>query len=314
MADMTGRDRGQIILVAAFALAVIFLTLALVVNSAIFTENLASRSDTTGSDSALTNRAVVEQNVGEAVASANRNNPASLVSSVQANIQSYQSQAGPQQATSGRLVSLSYDTETFGARVAYDGGQFSGGVGNSYTLADNIDKSSESNGTRAFKINATNLPNTYSDAFVVQVGDGAAADEWVTRIWNDGGVVEVETTRDILGGTETCRISEGPGDAPIIDLTEGTVNGEPCDALGTNDAGENYNFGAGAADGYRIEFVRANEIEGDFTVVIDTSPSDVTAPSSPTNALYDVTVEYTYTTNDVRYVTDNRVAPGEPHA
>ena len=47
MADLKG-ERGQILLIAAFALAVIFIALGLVVNGAIFTENLASQGDASG--------------------------------------------------------------------------------------------------------------------------------------------------------------------------------------------------------------------------------------------------------------------------
>ena len=71
MANLRDDDRGQIILVAAFAIAVIFVSLALIVNSAIFTENLASRGETAGSDGALSMRAMVETNVGDSMEAIN---------------------------------------------------------------------------------------------------------------------------------------------------------------------------------------------------------------------------------------------------
>ncbi|MEF8907354.1 MAG: hypothetical protein V5A13_05805, partial [Haloarculaceae archaeon] len=50
------RDRGQIILVTAFALAVAFVALSVVINGAIFTQNLATRGDTAGGGDALQQR------------------------------------------------------------------------------------------------------------------------------------------------------------------------------------------------------------------------------------------------------------------
>ena len=75
MADLTavlgrnenagGGDRGQMIIVAAFVLAVSIVALALILNSAIFTQNLASRSGSSGTTEALAERSSVEQGVGD---------------------------------------------------------------------------------------------------------------------------------------------------------------------------------------------------------------------------------------------------------
>ena len=49
MADVTGRERGQILLVASLVVATSFVGLALVVNGAIHAENLSTR-ETSGDD------------------------------------------------------------------------------------------------------------------------------------------------------------------------------------------------------------------------------------------------------------------------
>jgi len=77
VAHLNDDDRGQIILIAALALAVTFIGLALVVNSAIYTQNLASRGEVAGSNDALEMRAMVETNVGQGVTAANRYNHSS---------------------------------------------------------------------------------------------------------------------------------------------------------------------------------------------------------------------------------------------
>ncbi len=64
MADLKN-ERAQILLIAAFTLAVIFVGLAIVVNGAIFTQNLASQGLSNGGDALLLYRADMIQSFGE---------------------------------------------------------------------------------------------------------------------------------------------------------------------------------------------------------------------------------------------------------
>ena len=74
MANLSEDDRGQLILVGAFIIAAAFIVLALVVNSAIFTENLATRDDVPGSQDALEFRDEVHQGVSNVIEGTNQNN------------------------------------------------------------------------------------------------------------------------------------------------------------------------------------------------------------------------------------------------
>ena len=313
------RDRGQIILVAAFALAVIFLTLALVVNSAIFTENLASRSDTTGSGDALSDRAALERSVGNAIAAANRNkdtNPKQR-KAVNNSLALYRTQIGHQQATSGTLTNVSYNSSRAGKRINYTGGgNFDDG---DQTFVSDVSQAPGGNGTRAFVINSTDLPNGEENAFNISVTGSAGT--WTTHIWHNDteDTVNISTTRS-GEGTEECYTSQAPTDAAVIDVTGGDINGVPCDALGITPGGTNFHFAAGTLSGptdtYDIEFENAANIDGKFSVVVHSEGGSVSVDSvgSDEPALYQVTVDYSYTTTDVHYVTEIRVAPGEPDA
>jgi len=100
-----------------------------------------------------------------------------------------------------------------------------------------------------------------------------------------------------------------------IDVTGGTIDGEPCPALQTGASGENFHFGSGAGSSYNTSFVNASNIEGNFSMTVHGSGLDLSAIGTEITtdtALYDVTVEYTYATSDLRYETAVRVAPGEP--
>jgi len=324
VANLRDSDRGQIILVAAFALAVIFVAMALIVNSAIFTENLASRGETAGSNGALDARAMIESSVGNSLEAANRYNTSDPVSAVQDSIENISVQSGRQAARSGRLVDVAYRSgeETNGRRIfqqepsstlANSGGDID------YIVAENVSRVPGGNGTRAFRLSATSID--FSTPFQVRAINNASDsnETWRMRVTEDSGVVRIETRRNDTATpiTEACEVtSSGPYE---IDVTGGTVNGEPCDALGTTESGENMHFSAGATDSYNIRFENADRISGNFSMVVHGSDLDLSAISGntypeDTSALYDVTVGYRYATSDLRYDTEIRVAPGEPDA
>jgi len=322
-------DRGQILLVAAFALAVIFVAMALIVNSAIYTENLASRGETAGADGALSMRAQVEANVGDAVTAANRNDNdtiGNLTTAVNASIRTISEQTGQQSARSGRVVEVSNHTYREGRRIYYSGGSSFSDPGTNYQVATGISRVPGANGTRAFVIEASNIQaNDNSSAFQITAQKSGAtgnANSWRARIWDAGSdTVHVKTLKHDSGSTvvEDCEVTkDSPGTAVTIDVTGGTIDGEECDALATNaTTGENFHFAAGTGvtpgtgDSYNISLDNASEIEGAFSMVVwdpESRPSSLDSD----RALYDVTVNYTYLTADLRYNTTVRIAPGEP--
>ncbi|MFC6988247.1 hypothetical protein ACFQJD_05050 [Haloplanus sp. GCM10025708] len=72
MADVN-RSRAQLLLVGALSLATIFLLLSVLLNSVIYTENLATRQTNVDADSAVTYRLDAQRGVGDAVEYVNRN-------------------------------------------------------------------------------------------------------------------------------------------------------------------------------------------------------------------------------------------------
>lgn len=327
MANLSGDERGQIILVAAFALAIIFVAMALIVNSAIFTENLASRGETTGSNDALSMRAMVETNVGDAVASANRNDNSStntLTDAVNASIRNISQQTGRQAARSGRVVDVTATSFEGGTRIYQSNGTTLANESNSaYLVAGGVTRSAGGNGTRAFEIDASSISaSDNSSAFTVRVQDSSSTanlNSWRARIWANSteGTVHVRTLKNDSGTTvvEDCEVANSSSNVRIH-VTAGTIDGEQCDALTTGPSGENFHFGTGATDTYDISFANADAITGNFSMVVHNETS-LALPSLDSDidadrALYDVRVRYTYVTTDMRYETDVRVAPGEP--
>ncbi|WP_336329227.1 DUF7261 family protein [Haloarcula sp. CGMCC 1.2071] len=318
-------ERGQIILIAALALAVTFIGLALVVNSAIYTQNLASRGEVAGSNDALEMRAMVETNVGQGVTAANRYNystQTTLETGVRESTRTVSTQTERQRVTSGTLVNVTLaGSPTYGTRIAqtntslFESGEATPSA--DWMVRERVTRPGDgTNATRRFVINATQLPSSGSEFVVVANGTGGNP-KWTMRVWGDvgpSGTVNVEV--DTPSGTQTCAV---PIEEPYahIDVTGGTVQGEPCLALqgGSFDG----RFAHGVGDEYNITYESGDQIRGNYSMVVRDSKRAYTldtAPASPfsTTAIYDVTVRYRYDTSNLRYEAKIRVAPGEPDA
>lgn len=325
MAHLNGDERGQIILIAALALAVTFIGLALVVNSAIYTQNLASRGEIAGSNDALGMRAMVETNVGQGITAANRYNHSTqttLETGVRESIRSVSTQTERQRVTSGTLVNVTLaGAPTYGTRIAqtntslFESGEATPSA--NWMVRERVTRPGDgTNATRRFVINATQLPSSGSEFVVIANGTGGNP-KWTMRVWGDvgpSGTVNVEI--DTPSGTQTCAV---PIEEPYahIDVTGGTVQGEPCLALqgGSFDG----RFAHGVGDEYNITFESGNQIKGNYSMVVRDSKRAYTldtAPASPfsTTAIYNATVQYRYDTSNLRYEAKIRVAPGEPDA
>lgn len=327
MAHLGGDDRGQIILVAAFILAVSFVVLALVVNSAIFTENLATRGDVPGSADALEHRHEVERGVGAIVASTNANNNTAetyLTENATEGVENVSLMSGSQQSSLGRIANVTYKDETMGYRIAQDNSTdrafTSNQTASDWELAQNVDS------TRNFQMRINRTASSFGSGFVVDLND--STESWnmtVSEPTTDTLRVEVEhpatsarrCDRDVTGQQNVT-----------IDVTDGVVAGEPCPALTRASDGTAMWFGEGLASAYTIEFQNGNEVAGTYSMVLDVSGTDIDPqaathleelgqdedsndPPYYTDALYSVVVTYEYRTHAVAYETDVDVAPGE---
>ncbi|MCU4799010.1 hypothetical protein OB920_01295 [Halobacteria archaeon HArc-gm2] len=336
MADLGSRSRGQLILVAAFALAVTFVALALVVNSAIFTENLASRGETGGSGDALTLRHDVERGVGQSIASANVYNTtdqSTLEQGVDRGIGNVNTAYSRQSAADTAIVNVSRKSGSieYGSRIAQNtsgGRAFQDRNGNSdWHVVDDVDRSgSEGNATRAFELNVTksSLEPDESGAFRIVVEEWKGSATWTMTLWRDGPSDDVHVEVEVDSEPEARCMQEVDGAFVHVDVTEGRLAGEPCGALrqGPNTNGDfgNYRFASGVGDRYNVTFEHGDEARGNYSLV---TRNQSMASSNTLNAsvgsdspywddaIYDVTVRYVYNSPKLEYETDVRVAPGE---
>ena len=314
MADLN--DRGQILLIAAFTLAVAFVALALVVNSAIFTENLASRGEVAGSSEAIAYQHQVERSVGAAIGYVNVHNESDLAGSLRDSISDLGTAGGTQQARSGTLVNVSYVNHATGTRLADNasgGSTFENESGDArWQLARNVDA------TRAFVITTEpgDIPSSGSP-FRVEANE-SVGNVWELEVWESGSEV-VAHVNTASGDDHECRVDvSGVGEFQI-DVTGGVVAGERCHALTRAGSGGTPMWLAnGLSASYELWFENGDGIRGNYSMVIQGTINATHVAAGPnvgdpfhTPAVYDATVDYVYVTPNVRYEAEIEVVPGE---
>lgn len=308
MADLRTDDRGQLILLTGFILAVSFVVLALVVNSAIFTENLATRGDVPGSQDALEYRDEVEQAVGSSVMAVNQDNDVSA-GDIEVSIAEIARRSGFDQSSLGRVVSVSHDgTFESGTKIAQDEprGFTNESAAADWTLVEDVNRS------RNVRLNITD-PDVTGETFEL-VLNGTGGNKWNLNLTFDGNNVTLAVDPP-TAGPETCE--RDFSDSLEIDLTRGTIDGDPCFALTRTSDGDRMWFGTGVTD-YDLEISNGDAINGTYSLIVDdgspVAQNFGTAPNEPytnTDTIYSLDVRYEFYTPNVGYETDIRVAPGE---
>ena len=312
--DSTGdggdRDRAQVMLVAAFSLAVAFVALSVVINGAIFTQNLATRGDTAGGGDALQQRQQAEQMVGDLLehANANYSGTTDTAREFRSAISDLSNASSYQQSVSGRAVDYEYVGASNGTRLYQDSpGDFTNAsAGNNWTVAENVDN------TRRFDINVTDtgeLEDPGDKPLTVDLTDTSSGDTWRLSLAENGGTLNLTTTyADGSGGvSSTCTTPDPSSNEVTINVTAGLFAGQSCEALAF---GRNVSGGANELGTYDIRFNNTANVNGTYQLTVDTT-SVGNAPNDE-SAVYSTTVEYTYRTANLIYETDIRVAPGEP--
>lgn len=321
--DSRNGERGQLLLVAAFIIAVSFVVLALVVNSAIFTENLATRDDVAGSGEVMEYRHEFTQSAGEVITEFNQNNSLDR-SELDASVENISTQGAIQQSTQGRSVKFEPVLNKSGIKFAQDDPNsddppnfqnFSRNA-KDWTVVENVEK------TRNFNLNITRwdtLASTNPFQIIVSPGPSSPT-KWTLTIAKSGTMsdkkVEIAVETPSVS-SETCtRDFRGH---LRIDVTRGVAGGDPCHALIRLTDGTPMWFGTGVSSGYQIEFNQGERINGTYSFIVNdgasvVNPDNLGSPGDgpyKKDAIYSATVDYSYYTADVGFESEIRIAPGE---
>jgi hypothetical protein len=323
-----------LLLVAVLVLAASFIVLALVINSAIFTENLATREDVAGSEETLEYRAEVVDGIGETLSNGNEDKDLSthsgLEDHVETEVATLRTLGGLSQAIRGGAVDLTYQSKTDGDRIAQENSSRALTDRNDtadWTLIDNA------NSVRNVQFNLT-ASDTTGDSFIFPSNnpfrllvEGTGGGTWTMSVANDTVFFGTIDTDEIVirverpdGTVAECIRDEPESDDSLrIDVTGGTAGGEPCHALNRRNGRTQMWLGTGVSAPYDISFENGDNINGSYSMITEGgTPNSANLESGHDadepfvmNALYDVELSYVYQNHAVAYEDRIRVAPGE---
>lgn len=334
---MDREDRGQLVLVAGFALAVVLVALVLLTNTAIFTENLATRDNGVGERDVLGYRSSVVDGAGGIV---DRENAAEYgdgerdllegnVSDGLAALDSQLREAAGRNAASAR-TDVDAATFTDGSLVRQNGTvadprQFTNATGApNWTVATDLERAGDGNATRAFVavVTADSLASVSAsdpdEAFHVVVTNGSAA--WHAYVYENSSsgaiAVGVESVGEPASATtQVCSVSASNA---TVDFTGRSLGGADCPGLafGGDVAG------SATTDGYDVLVRNGDRAAGGYDLTVRTAGSgsvstgNLSTPPSADEpysvpAVYAVELPIEYRTSEVTYAETVRVAPGE---
>ena len=320
-------DRGQLFVVTALVLATLLVALAVLMNAAIFTENLATRSGGADAREALGARTAAESNLAGLIRVSNYHDNGSygdLDTALQRGVTDYSATAGVHGTVHGRGVNVSLASSTDGARIVQDdSGAFTDATGgDNWTLVSNTR-------TRDLLLNvstplepppAGDTPEDYRRSTLFQVvfvdGGGTTYQVFVSF---DSVASDVEVRTVVDDGSpallSACTASPVAGHVQI-DAERGTVGGQPCPSL---------SFVSGLGGGTDLAFHNATVpgtptaegtyeviVEGDAATLGGTSRFESSAADGDpyvTPAVYWATVTFGYDSGEVAYRTQVRANP-----
>lgn len=303
-----GRSRGQIILIAALGIAVTLVALAMITNTVIYTENLATR-DTVSGQEAVAFQQSMESGASGLLALANRynaTNHTTIRSQFEADVESLRNGTEIVSASIGDLSTVSVIETTNGARIAQNlSRNFTDATGaEDWTLAAEIEQ------TRRFQMNVTAASLNESDPFTVNVTNDS--DEWSAEIAENGTDVDVSISN---GTTTSCSVEPDETGSVVVDLSEGRIAGDQCELPV---------FASDLSGPYTISFENGSNASGRYVLFVDREPTAIeddlandpyNAPTvegpSLQPAIYDATLRVSVQQPDLTYESNVTLVPSE---
>lgn len=344
--DRVVRNRAQVVLIGALALAVSLVVLAVVLNSAIYTENLATRSNDPGTGTAVDVRESVRAGVGGITDGVNEGHAgdeyATLYGShLPAAMDEWRPMAVRHRVASGQTFRVATVAGREGTRIADEDSTSEflplGPGADSLGYSDPSWMVTAPAEVRSFHIadvdtgdvpsaSPTDPKGAGTDVFYAEVQEvQGSGDVWRVAVYeNSNNNVEVLVYKVGTGVVGTCST---PGPARI-DLTGATVNSERCRPL---------TFFAEVDGLSEIHYVNGGNIAGTYELTVDQVGHDSGDPlkdivdstnygdqcSEQTYAdsvgtspyavagIYSTTVDFRYVSQSVTYETEVRAAHDE---
>lgn len=317
-----GRDRGQLLLVGALALAVLFIALALLLNTAIYTGTLATR-DAGGDATPAVEYVSASQDAGvDAVRSVNHRNNTSAADLNRAftdTMDRWDDLTAHHRAVRGVIADANVTGITNGTRIQQDDASrdfASSGDAPNWTVADGSGVTAVR--SMRFTVDESTLTPidgadnaTTEPVFRVDVTSGAEARSAYVYSNDTSGDPEVLV---VDGSNETVCPAASDGTF-ALDIPNASVGGEPCPALEAVDD---------AAGDLSVAYGNGDAAGGTYTMVVDAPPSALSPSGSDdvsglndsgsgspywTDAIYGAEFDVTYRTAEIDYEATIEVVP-----
>lgn len=300
-------SRGQLLIVTAVVIAALVLSLAVVFNTALFTEAQATSgtfSDTARGESLKDTQIT---NTAQTIETENEQMDGDARSDVEAAIRNIDTQTSQRQAKYGAIVSLTHDSTTEGTRVEWNDqdAAFINNDGNAtWRVTDGLVS------IRAFEINFSTLPSLSTptvgelrnDSFGVAFNPEDTAKNATRYIYTDDDTIHIAGIDEDRSITTSCSITNRT--TTTIHFTTDTLTASdeesPCRNLWPD------------FDVETVQFENGDTATGEFEYVSDGGDEGAATEITTAAGVYSLTVTYEYTTDDVEYATTTRVAEGEP--
>lgn len=309
--------RGQLVIVTALVLATIFVALALVVNSAIYVENLSSR-ETGDTDETILATTPAFETVDDMLDRTNANHNASHTEATQnftTMVDGWRNAQRNENAKGGAAFSVKLTDQTNGTHIRQTDQTRAftdaSGTNSNWSIAE------DASGISDYQM-TVNRESLYTDT-----GDlltELLANSFSAHVTNTSGVTwELHvyenadnnvTVRTVLDGDEQtpCEVDAATVE---IDLVAETVGGEPCPTL---------SFAEGLVGDIDIEYRDPDQIKGTYELRADRMIEPDTdsryvaqgegSPSATPN-IYATAVQVSYTTADLSVQRGQRLAAGD---
>ena len=275
---LRGDDRGQLLLVGAFILAILLVALAVVLNAAIYTETLAARgNDRADVFDTVQYRDDTERALSGLVAGVNDDATASRTTTeteLRDGVSDWDAITARQQAATGRATTVTVTDVEVLTNVSQTNATrslVSSSNDTEWTLVENVTASQSfvldvvPVDTGIAQSDATNVSVLESSAFHVDVDtdDGTTWQVFVYRSpWNaSNATVAVHSAGSVL----TYNVTQ-VGDDPVeIDFVAATVEGTPVPAL---------SFYGGVSGPHTVTFSNAADATGTYALLVDGDAAD----------------------------------------
>jgi len=322
-------ERAQLVLVTALILGVALIALVLLVNAAIYTENLATRDPDVGDEEALEFEAAVVEGVGGIVDRENANEYDTydaVRTNVSASVEVLNGHLERTKLENGIIASMNLSTTSYseGRLVLHTNSSrnFTAADGSAdWTLAENISETRDYVATvEEDQLVPTTASNASSDgAFTLILDGGTLSNEWHAYVYENQSTNEIAVAvkpgdvSDPANATEVCSVDATNA---TIDFTAGTIDGQKCSGLTWAEA---------IPDEYDVRYENGNNASGTYEGTLNGTDSNLLnigdllmedTDSSPrfVPAVYSVRVQFTYRSPNLEYRTTVRIARGEPDA